>query len=281
MASSAMVTCSPVDSRTSSSRLFGRGVSSRARPSRRSVSPLMAETTTTTWCPWRRVAMTRSATALIRSMEPTEVPPYFWTMRAMTALAVENGREFYPIGVRSCIRTCRKACADARSGGAELLPDPGGDAGEGLVEPGRVGAARLGHVGTAAALASHLPGDEVHQLAGLDAVGAVAGDPGHEADLGIVHRGEHQRRAAQLVRELVHRVPQRLGVGPFQRPGQHLDAADVLGLAQHLVARGAGEPALELIELLLQPAVALEELLEAGHDVLAIALQEPRHVLQA
>jgi hypothetical protein len=40
----------------------------------------MALTTTTTAWPARRVAATRSATDRMRSVEPTLVPPYFWTI---------------------------------------------------------------------------------------------------------------------------------------------------------------------------------------------------------
>ena len=45
--------------------------------SRRLVSPDIAETMTTTWCPCRCVARQRRATARIRSTVPTDVPPYF------------------------------------------------------------------------------------------------------------------------------------------------------------------------------------------------------------
>ncbi|MDZ7622009.1 MAG: hypothetical protein U5O69_06340 [Candidatus Competibacteraceae bacterium] len=54
-----------------------------AKPISRSVSPLMAETTTTTWLPRSRQPMTFSATLSIRSMLPTEVPPYFCTISAI------------------------------------------------------------------------------------------------------------------------------------------------------------------------------------------------------
>jgi hypothetical protein len=43
----------------------------------------MADTTTTRSSPRFRAATTRCATARIRSGVPTDVPPYFWTMRAM------------------------------------------------------------------------------------------------------------------------------------------------------------------------------------------------------
>ena len=45
--------------------------------------PPIAETTTATWWPSSWSALMRAATLRMRSKEPTEVPPYFWTMRAM------------------------------------------------------------------------------------------------------------------------------------------------------------------------------------------------------
>jgi hypothetical protein len=56
-----------------------------ARRSSSSVSLPMADTTSTTWSPWRRVRATWSATSRIRSGSATEVPPNFWTSRAMAA----------------------------------------------------------------------------------------------------------------------------------------------------------------------------------------------------
>jgi hypothetical protein len=76
-ASSPTVTCSPVEAMTSSSRSLGSAEICPASPSRRLVSPDMAETMTATLCPWRCVARQRRATFLIRSTDPTEVPPYF------------------------------------------------------------------------------------------------------------------------------------------------------------------------------------------------------------
>src|SRR5687767_639811 len=58
---------------------------------RRLVSPAMAEGTTTRSWPAAFHFATRRATFLIRSIEPTEVPPNFWTMSAM------KSRAFYRI----------------------------------------------------------------------------------------------------------------------------------------------------------------------------------------
>ena len=80
MASNADEACSPVAAIMSSSRcssgVVAAGESSFARPSRRLVSPLMAEGTTTIWCPARAHLATRLATLRMRSVEPIEVPPY-------------------------------------------------------------------------------------------------------------------------------------------------------------------------------------------------------------
>ena len=79
--SSAADTRSPVVSSMSISRP-GRVVETwAARAIRLSVALPIADTTTTTSLPWRRVNATLSATARIRSGSATDVPPYFWTIR--------------------------------------------------------------------------------------------------------------------------------------------------------------------------------------------------------
>src|SRR5215212_7141229 len=78
-----MVVCSPVASSMSISRSLGSGMISLAIRIKLSVTPLIADTTTTTWSPWEWYLATRAATFLMRSVLPTEVPPYFWTMSAM------------------------------------------------------------------------------------------------------------------------------------------------------------------------------------------------------
>ncbi len=75
-----METCSPVDAITSSSRAEASGLSSLASPSRRLVSPAIAEGTTTSLWPSSTKRATRLATSRMRSGLPMEVPPYFWTI---------------------------------------------------------------------------------------------------------------------------------------------------------------------------------------------------------
>ena len=83
MAKRPMVTCSPVANTTSISRGSGNSWISCANATRRLVSPLMADTTTTTSCPSARARAMRLATFLMRSGLPTEVPPYFCTNKAI------------------------------------------------------------------------------------------------------------------------------------------------------------------------------------------------------
>jgi hypothetical protein len=73
---------SPAVSRRSSSRGFGEAASCPAMAKRSSVVWPIADTTTTTSYPDRFAAATRSATARMRPVSPTEVPPYFWTITA-------------------------------------------------------------------------------------------------------------------------------------------------------------------------------------------------------
>jgi len=93
IASSPIVTCSPVAATTSSSRSLGSSESWCASPSRRFVSPDIAETTTTTSFPCSFVRATLFATFLIFSMVPTEVPPYFWTMSAIARVTPLAGND--------------------------------------------------------------------------------------------------------------------------------------------------------------------------------------------
>src|SRR6476660_8026227 len=82
--SSATDTCSPVDASMSSSRGSGCGMISFAKPIRRLVSPDIADGTTTIWWPASCHFATRFATFLMRSVEPIDVPPYLWTINAIT-----------------------------------------------------------------------------------------------------------------------------------------------------------------------------------------------------
>ena len=75
--------CSPVASRTSSSRGSGSSVMPAARPSSSSVVSPIADTTTTRSWPAARSRAIRRATRLMRSAPATEEPPNFWTTRGL------------------------------------------------------------------------------------------------------------------------------------------------------------------------------------------------------
>jgi hypothetical protein len=63
----------------SSSRRDGDADTSRALARSSLVVVPMAETTTQTCLPLRRVSAMRAATCLMRAASATEEPPYFWT----------------------------------------------------------------------------------------------------------------------------------------------------------------------------------------------------------
>jgi len=79
----AMVTCSPVETITSYSLPMGNSLASLARDTSLFVSPDMAERTTTTLFPASCATATLRATFFILSTVPTDVPPYFCTIRAI------------------------------------------------------------------------------------------------------------------------------------------------------------------------------------------------------
>ena len=72
------------------SRVSGSVATARASLMRLSVTPDMAETTTTILSPARTCSATRAATALMRSGLPTDVPPYFWTRKAIGERGLKN-----------------------------------------------------------------------------------------------------------------------------------------------------------------------------------------------
>ena len=80
IAISAIVTCSPVESSMSSSRLGGSALIWAASRSSSSVVLPIALTTTATWCPARRAARTLSAARRMWAGSATLVPPNFCTI---------------------------------------------------------------------------------------------------------------------------------------------------------------------------------------------------------
>ena len=119
MAISAMALRSPAVISMSISRPGRERATSPARRSRSSVSFPIAETTRTTWLPWRTERATLSATWRMRSASPTDVPPNFWTTRApscATGLRSYRSRQPVPLPDRmgSVKRARQKANRQAR-----------------------------------------------------------------------------------------------------------------------------------------------------------------------
>src|SRR5690348_9578036 len=81
IATSALAAFSPVASKRSSSRGVGCGETSPASLTKVSVTPAIADITATTRQPSLCVSKIRRATLQIRVGSPTDVPPYFWTIR--------------------------------------------------------------------------------------------------------------------------------------------------------------------------------------------------------
>src|SRR5207302_2647072 len=112
------VSGSPPATSASAWRSSGACATARASPSRRFVSPAMAETTTTTPWPAARVRAIRPATLRIRSTSATDVPPYFWTttMRVL--------RDLDAVGQTAGPRSARLAESVLVSGAREEPVEP-------------------------------------------------------------------------------------------------------------------------------------------------------------
>src|SRR5690606_9033978 len=193
-----------VESRTSSSRPRGFWSKARARPSKRSVSPDIAETTTTIWWPSACQRATRSATAPMRSTSPTEVPPNFWTMRDIWVLShsawvkrangplVHSG--LHRGGAPAASGWARPDRRTRRAGNresAQAFADPIRHRGQCAGELPGFGTAGLRHVGASTAFAAGLLADEVRELTGVDAVGQGFGNARDDAYFIILDRCEH------------------------------------------------------------------------------------------
>ena len=79
----AIVSCSPTAKSISISRSSGSGFRVFARAIRSFVTPLLADTTTTTLFPASTKDLILFATFMILSVSPTDVPPYFCTISAI------------------------------------------------------------------------------------------------------------------------------------------------------------------------------------------------------
>ena len=189
-------TCSPVASNTSISRGFGSRAMPAARSTSRSVESPMAETTTAMRSPRSRTAATLPATRWMSSTEPTDVPPYFWTM-VREALTPRAWRE----------RSSRRS-AERQPSAAGLLPPACAKSGRPPPLPPTC----------PATLPTSSPALTLRDL--------VRGDARDERDLVRgVDRRQHDDGRLQFVLELVHRVAQRARVGAIDLRGDSFTPA--------------------------------------------------------
>ena len=92
IATSRAVMVSPLATSMSSSRAGACEVTWCASSIRRSVVWPIAETTATTCSPPRTVSAMRLLTRRMRAALPTDVPPYFWTIKARKTYRISRSR---------------------------------------------------------------------------------------------------------------------------------------------------------------------------------------------
>src|SRR5512132_2358721 len=211
MASSDMEMRSPAVSSMSISRGGGLGETLLASAIRSSVVSPMADTTTTTSLPAWREATTRSATRRIRDASPTEVPPYFWTTRAMTFLARAGGGRVQPTNPPPPPRPISDRHLAA--------------AGEGAAQGHLVGVLEVAADGEAAGAAGD-PDAEGGEEAGQVQGGGLALDVGVGGKDGLADRVRRQAAQQLADAEVVRADPLDRADGPAE---DVVAAAELLG----------------------------------------------------
>ena len=107
---------------------------------------------------------------------------------------------------------------------SQLALHPGLDRCQRSRQLARLVAACHRQVGLAAALATYLGGNEIHQFAGLDFAGDIRRHRGDQADLAVRHGAQHQRAGFQLVAQLVGGFAQALGIDAVELRRQYAHA---------------------------------------------------------
>ena len=143
-----------------------------------------------------------------------------------------------------------------------------------------VGAPSHGHVGFTAAFAAHLLRHKIHELAGFDLAHAVGRHACSQLHFAALHRGQHDGRRLELVFELVQGLAQRLGVGPVQACGQHLESLHIHRLREQLIALGRCELALECGDVFLQHLHLLQHRHHASRHIGRGDLERLGHATQ-
>ena len=129
-------------------------------------------------------------------------------------------------------------------------PPPRLRPGERGVEVGGVGAARHRHVGLAAALAAHLRGDVVDEVARLHLGGGSPGDAGSELHAPVRDGGEDDEGGAQLSLHLVHVSRRAFASAPSMQAVRSLTPFTSLRAVDERIAQLRSHLALHLFERL-------------------------------
>src|SRR5690606_11455355 len=169
---------------------------------------------------------------------------------------------------------CRSTIVDRPLFISLLLRYPLGSASQGAIQRRDLGTTALGHVRAAAALATHRLRGVADQVARLDAGGQILGHAGDQHDLAVQFTTQQDHRRAQLVLQLVDQRQQGLAVQSVKALDQHVHAAQLLRLARQVVTRGGGGLGLELLQILLQLAVAINHRRQLVEQVVAGTLDQ-------
>src|SRR5450830_172490 len=245
---------------------------------RRLVSPLMADSTTTRSSPASRNFLTLSATCSILSTEPTEVPPNFCTIKAISKppqpvkgrpINQSSSNRASPGLDHGLIHSALNTCLDKRHG-----------QGQGRVQGTGINTTALCHVRTTTALPAHCRSGLFHQITGFELASQVFGYTGNQNDLILMDTAEQDHCAAELVLQLIDQGQQRLAVLAVQTYRQDFHALDVLGRSRQVVACRAGRLGLQLFQLFLQRTVALQHGGQFVDQVVTAALDQAGRFLE-
>src|SRR3989344_7921882 len=198
----------------------------------------MADSTTTRSSPASRNFLTLSATCWILSTEPTEVPPNFCTIKAISKPPQPvKGR---PINQSSSNRASPRLDHGLIHSALNASLDKRHGQGQGRVQGTGVYTTALCHVRTTTALPAHCRSGLFHQITGFELASQVFGYACNQNDLFLMDTAEQDHCAAEFVFQLIDQRQQRLAILPVQTHGQHFHALDVQGLRRQVVTRRTG-----------------------------------------
>ena len=115
------------------------------------------------------------------------------------------------------------------------------------------------HFWAAAAFASDLLSDHVHQLAGFDSVGDLFTDTCHEVYSTLRLTGKHNHRGAQLIFQLIDRIAQRLWIEAFDIGDQNLNSFQLDSARPKIIASTCCHLRFKLRELFLEDLILAQQ----------------------